>query len=213
MQKRIYAVAAAAAIGIVLWPRQSTSSRWSIIGRLLRNVRSGGSHLASNDPVLRALPHFELASDGFTDGGPMSSPYVGVHGRQPPLSWNGVPAGTVELALIVEDQDVPFFTPLVHAIAYGIDPERQRLEAAAIPPPTQRYAHDPGITVGRGSGGRAFLPPTPIPGHGPHHYVFELFALRERLTFNRPAAKKELVAALRDAAIGVATATGTHEVP
>ncbi len=211
--KRVYAVAAAAAVGIVLWPRPRKGSGSNRIGRLLRNVRSGGSRLASNDPILRALPHFELTSDGFADGGPMGAAYVGALGRQPPLRWRGVPTGTVELALIVEDRDAPLPVPLVHAVAYGIDPGRALLGAGSIPPPAQRNNHDPEITVGRGAGGRAFLPPTPIPGHGPHHYVFQLFAVRERLTFDRPAGKKQLIAALRNAAIAAATVVGTHEVP
>ena len=185
----------------------------SRIGRALRRVRSGDARMVSNDPALRDLPRFDLSSTGFVDGAQMSAPFVGPNGTQAPLTWSGEPAGTIELALIVEDIDVPLAVPLTHAIAYGIDPKRRTLPARSIPPPGHMSEADPAILVGRGSGGQAFLPPTPIPGHGAHRYVFQAFALSENLRFTRPPNRRQLVHALRRAAVARATLTGTHENP
>ena len=50
----------------------------------------------------------------------------------PPLAWSGVPENACALALIVEDVDVPFPRPFVHAVAYGIDPATTNLAAGAL---------------------------------------------------------------------------------
>jgi phosphatidylethanolamine-binding protein (PEBP) family uncharacterized protein len=179
----------------------------------MRRLRSGNSHSASNDPVLRHLPGFDLHSAAFADGAPMRPPYVDAGAQLPPLSWSDLPAGTVELALIVEDVDVPLTRPLVHAVAYGIDPAAGGLEAGAVPRPGRPDEGNPKIRLGRGAAGERFLPPTPITGHGPHRYVFQAFALCAPLRFDRPPTKAQLVRALRNVAIARASTTGTHENP
>ena len=211
--KRRIALAAATIVALTLWrrPRYARTVA-SALGRRVTRIRCGDARLASNDPIISALPRFDFSSDGFADGGQLQAPYVGISGMLPPLAWSGQPAGTVELALIVEDIDVPLPGPLVHAIAYGVDPARRTLPAGAIPPPGRRNSADPGLTLGRGAGGRAYLPPTPIPGHGAHRYVFQAFALRKHLAFDRPPNKARLVAELRDAAVARAIVIGVHEV-
>jgi phosphatidylethanolamine-binding protein (PEBP) family uncharacterized protein len=85
------------------------------------------------------------------------------------------------------------------------------LEAGAIARLGRPDADNPKIRLGRGAGGKGFLPPTPILGHGPHHYVFQAFALCAPLRFDRPPKKAQLVRALRNVAIARASTTGTHE--
>jgi phosphatidylethanolamine-binding protein (PEBP) family uncharacterized protein len=101
---------------------------------------------------------------------------------------------------------------LVHAVAHGIDPAAGTLPAGAVARPGHPEEWDASIQPGRGVGGAAYLAPTPIPGHGAHRYLFELFALRERLAFDRPPDKTQLLRALRRVAIGRAVLTGTHEI-
>jgi phosphatidylethanolamine-binding protein (PEBP) family uncharacterized protein len=210
--KRVLWIAALTAVAVLLArPRRMDSALAAAMGRALRGIRSGAARSASNDRFLRHLPRFELRSAAFADGAPMRPPYVDAAALQPPLSWGNVPAGTVELALIVEDIDVPLPEPLVHAVAYGIDPAAGCLEAGAIPRIGHPDEGDPNIRLGRGAGRERFLPPTPIPGHGPHRYVFQAFALCAPLQFERPPNKAQLVRALRNVAIARAETTGTHE--
>jgi hypothetical protein len=210
--KRVLSVAALAAVAVVLVrPKRTGSGIASALGRSLRGLRSGDARSCSNDPVLSRLPAFELHSAAFADGAPLRPPYVDAGALQPPLSWGELPSGTVELALIVEDVDVPLPRPLVHAVAYGIDPGAHCLEAGAIPRAGHPEEGAPAIRLGRGAAGRYFLAPAPIPGHGPHRYVFQAFALCAPLQFDRPPGKAHFVRALRNVAIARASTTGTHE--
>jgi phosphatidylethanolamine-binding protein (PEBP) family uncharacterized protein len=210
--KRVLSIAAlTAAVVVLVRPKRAGSGLAQALGRLLRPLRSGDAGSAANDPVLRRLPSFALHSAAFADGAPMRPPHVDAAALQPPLSWDNLPAGTREIALIVEDIDVPLPRPLVHALAYGIDPGAGSLEAGAIPRLGHPHEGDPAIRAGKGAGGRHFLPPTPIPGHGRHRYVFTVFALCAPLQFDRPPNSERFIRALRNVAIARASTTGTHE--
>ena len=94
----------------------------------------------------------------------------------PQLTWSSPPPETTELLLVIEDIDVPIGKPAVHCLAL-IDPSR--LDASSHLPLGALSANDPaaGVRVLRSSVGRSYHGPAPIKGHGPHHYVFQLFAL------------------------------------
>lgn len=75
--------------------------------------------------------------------------------------------------LIVEDADVPLPRPIVHALTAGIDPAVPALAEGALNLPG-----DPTLRHGVAAfGKRGYLGPKPLPGHGPHRYLFQLFAL------------------------------------
>ena len=93
-------------------------------------------------------------------------------GISPPLTWDGVPDLAAELLLIVEDADPPLPGPLVHAIVHRIPVDMPGLVEGAL------SGHHPEVESGRNSYLRTgWLPPDPPTGHGPHRYVFQLFAL------------------------------------
>jgi phosphatidylethanolamine-binding protein (PEBP) family uncharacterized protein len=81
-------------------------------------------------------------------------------------------AGTAQLLLVVEDIDVPLAKPAVHCVAL-IDPTSGHLGPGAL---AARHP-GPGVRVLRSTIGRGYHGPAPIKGHGPHRYVFQLFAL------------------------------------
>ena len=105
-----------------------------------------------------------LASPAFADGGPFptANSCDGAN-LSVPVTWEGVPPGTVELAITMLDPDAPG-EPFVHWVVTGIDP----------------------VVTGFGEGG---LPESAVavrPWTGPcppfgetHTYVFTLFALTE----------------------------------
>ncbi len=166
-----------------------------IIGRLLRPLRSGTAKLTGNDPRLTAPITLAVTSPEFAGGTTMPARYRGLEGINPPLRWSNVPANARELVLIVEDADVPLRAPLVHTILYAIPPSKGGIEAGDIPK-VHRGAPEriAGASLGRGSVGLGWLPVTPIPGHGPHRYVFQLFALDDSLPLqHKPLSKKQLL--------------------
>jgi phosphatidylethanolamine-binding protein (PEBP) family uncharacterized protein len=49
-----------------------------------------------------------IRSDSFDNGAPIPARFTADgENISPPLNWNGLPAGTRELALIVDDPDAP----------------------------------------------------------------------------------------------------------
>jgi Raf kinase inhibitor-like YbhB/YbcL family protein len=150
------------------------------IGRLLRPFRAGGRQLMWNDPRLRKIPDsIVLTSSAFADGAAMPLRYagagVGDNVSPPPLRWSGLPAGTVELVLVMQDPDAPLPRPVTHLIA-RIPPGRGHVEEGVLVP-----GKDPAIGFGRGTFGRiGYAGPRPPAGHGPHRYIFEIYAVTER---------------------------------
>lgn len=148
----------------------------TLLGRLLNNRRAGETHLAWNLPNLRGPELLTLTSRRFGHGAAMPletcAKTIGGDDLSPHLAWTPPPSGTVQLLLVVEDIDVPLAKPAVHCVAL-IDPAAEHLEPGALA--ARRPAT--GVRVLRSTIGRGYHGPAPIKGHGPHRYVFQLFAL------------------------------------
>jgi Raf kinase inhibitor-like YbhB/YbcL family protein len=169
----------------------------AVLGRLLRGVRAGEEKLLWNDPVVRCAPEtLLLSSPAFQDGGVMPDKYaaraIGGDGQSPPLSWANVPPDAIELVLVMEDPDAPLPTPSLHLLAVSISPRTGGSapgELNGSPPSQVRFGH---WLLGRA----AYRGPMPPPSHGPHRYVFQMFALEKALSagvsFNRKALLREI---------------------
>ena len=147
------------------------------LGKALGDVRAGMEKLA----IVRAgldqgLPSLALTSPAFADGARLPERFTADGaGVSPPLLWGAPPAGTVRLALLVEDADAPAPQPLVHAVIWNIPADAGGLEEGAIVGDGDGAADR---DVGRNSYFReGWLPPDPPTGHGSHRYAFQLFAL------------------------------------
>jgi Raf kinase inhibitor-like YbhB/YbcL family protein len=153
---------------------------------------------------------FALASAAFDHGGRMAVRFTADGaGLSPPLHWSGLPRGTASLALLVEDVDAPFPQPLVHLLLHGLSPDLSGLAEGSVP---QRMARSRLFSAGRNSfGHRGWLPPSPIPGHGPHRYVFQLFALSRPFAPVRILGRGALRMELRRSALGYGQTIGAYE--
>ncbi len=147
------------------------------IGRALRNRRAGHDTLLWARPDLEAPESFTLTSPAFDHATPIPERYRGRLLRanvSPALAWTTPPAKTAELVLVVQDPDAPRRTPATHALTIGIDPSLSGIPENGLTDPSPIR----GLRHGRGAlGRRGWAGPLPPRSHGPHSYVFQLFAL------------------------------------
>ncbi|WP_055587907.1 YbhB/YbcL family Raf kinase inhibitor-like protein [Peterkaempfera griseoplana] len=188
----------------------------TLLGRLLRNRRAGEGRTAWRLPQLQGPELLALTSGDFADGGPLPLKHcagvIGGDNLSPRLAWSAPPPGTAQLLLVVEDPDVPLNRPAVHCVAL-IDPASGHLDAGALD------ARQPaaGVRVLRATIGRGYHGPAPIRGHGPHRYVFQLFALAAPLDGSTGAAAvdrlrpRALLAGVAAPVLGRGRLTGTYE--
>jgi Raf kinase inhibitor-like YbhB/YbcL family protein len=183
----------------------------SFVGRLLRPIRAGETHLASNHPSARgAAECLRLSSDTFAADGSIPTRCAGRgvgDNHSPQLSWEGAPEDTQELVLIVEDSSAPLPRPFVHAVVTGIAANMDSLAEGALNAPDEAH-----ITMGRnGLRQRTYLGPRPIPGHGLHNYVIQLFALRRRLPEADGATKEQVLRLVDGLVVARGRITATYE--
>ena len=183
------------------------------IGRALRDRRAGHDKVVWLRDGLQAPESFVLTSPAFADGAPIPAQYRGrVFGQDlsPALEWTAPPVAAEELVLIVEDPDAPRAEPALHTIARGIDPTLGGLPEGGL----ARKGAAPGIAYGRGSlGSRGWHGPMPVPSHGPHAYVFQLFAVDRRLDLPASFGLEDVVRAMSGHVIARARLDGTYENP
>jgi Raf kinase inhibitor-like YbhB/YbcL family protein len=181
------------------------------VGHALRDQRAGLDQIAFHRLPLRAgQGALALASLAFVDHGPLPGLYTADGaGRSPPLHWTGVPSAATSLVLLVEDADSPTPHPLVHAIAIGLAPEDGALETGAL----DGHGDAPDDTrLGRNSYlQHGWLPPDPPPGHGPHRYAFQLFALAGDDALPGSPGRDTVLALLESRAIASGLLIGTYE--
>lgn len=182
------------------------------LGALLRNRRAGQHTLVWARPDLNAPESFTLTSPAFEHGTPIPERHRGrLRGPNisPALSWTTPPPDAAELVLIAQDPDAPTSKPATHALAVGIDPALGAIPENGLTHPSPVA----GIKHGKGAiGHRGYAGPLPIRSHGPHTYVFQLFALDERLELPDAFTLNETVSAMAGHVIARARLDGTYEI-
>ena len=128
-----------------------------------------------------------LASASFADGAHLGADHVlsadygfGCAGgnRSPHLRWAGAPQGTESFAVTCYDPDAPTGSGFWHWLVANIPPHVGELAAGAGDPASGLLPE--GALQTRTDFGRAgYGGPCPPEGHGPHRYVFTVFAVRE----------------------------------
>jgi Raf kinase inhibitor-like YbhB/YbcL family protein len=163
------------------------------------DVPLGGLPTSTTLPATTAAQVFSLQLP-WSPGGPIDVRFT-CHGddRSPALAWTAPPAGTVELALLVTDDDANGF---VHWAVAGIAPASgDNGEGAQIT----------GALEGRNDFGRpGWGGPCP-PAGAPHTYRFRLYALNQQSELPDDFTGADLQATADPTAIAVAESTGTYQ--
>ena len=182
------------------------------IGHALRGVRPGVITLASSRLSGNMGFSLTVSSPAFADRRPMPVRFTqDGDSLCPPLQWEGLPPQTQSCVLLVEDADVPSFRPLVHLIVHSIPPDVTELDEGEIPLRLVGRSNH-GYSCGRNSLGRpGWTAPTPPPGHGPHRYAFQVFALSARPSFPYPPGRSLLMRTIRPHIIAQGRTIGTYE--
>ena len=114
---------------------------------------------------------FTLTSNDITDGGVLSDAQVQAKGNTSPhLKWSGAPEGTKSYAVTCYDPDAPTGSGFWHWTVANIPADVTEIPAGG-PVPS-------GAVEGRTDfGSPGFGGAAPPPGHGPHRYIFTVFAV------------------------------------
>jgi Raf kinase inhibitor-like YbhB/YbcL family protein len=114
---------------------------------------------------------FTLTSTDVRDGGVLGDAQVQAKGNiSPHLAWSGAPEGTKSFAITVFDPDAPTGSGFWHWTVANIPAEISEIPTDGPLPA--------GAVEGRTDYGEpGFGGAAPPPGHGPHRYVFTVFAV------------------------------------
>jgi Raf kinase inhibitor-like YbhB/YbcL family protein len=160
-----------------------------------------GAVLDTTPTSIETTPAVDLSltSEAWADGGaiPVAHTCQGT-ATSPPLTIEGVPAGTAELLLVMRDLDDSGYLQWVVAAIPPADPS---FPAGSVPPGAQQLYNDGDVT--------SYRAPCPPAGTGRHTYELTVAALAAPAGLDPKVTSAQLTAAV-DGALATATLTGTY---
>jgi len=132
-------------------------------------------------------------SSAFKDGGTIPDEYT-CEGEDisPPLSWQGLPADTKSIALIMDDPDASG-RAFVHWVIYNIPGSTQKL-AKGIP--KREKLADGSLQGMTDFGGAGYGGPCPPQGK-PHRYILKIYAIDKLLDLPYRGSKEDVETAMK----------------
>src|SRR5271170_4271254 len=154
---------------------------------------------------------FTLSVAAYSDGGKIPTQYscADPNGSSPAVQWSDAPVGTVSFAVIFHDMEgapMKGSMDVTHWIFWTAD-----ATPAGVPDAVKPDTSPSGIVQGKNIRGvNGYQPPCPPPGATPHHYIFELYALDQKLDLPAGATRADLLKAMDGHVIGKATYVGLY---
>lgn len=195
-RKILLAVAVVVVLGLLAWlttrmdtPRDAETS----------------SDVTGDTPTTQT--HMKITSPVFLENGTIPQEYTcDDRNVSPPLVFEGIPEGTISLALIMEDPDVPTnLRPsgvFDHWVVFNIMPDVTGVDTNELLP---------GI-YGMNSAGKAAYT-GPCPPDREHRYIFTLYALDDMLLLSQGATKEEVLIAMEGHVLEEAKLIGRYNRP
>lgn len=118
----------------------------------------------------------------------------------PTVAWSGLPEGTEEIVLVVDDPDAPsgIFT---HWIVWGLGPDDS---------PLSQPLPEGAVQGVNNTGGVGYAGPCPPEGDEPHQYRFRVLALDTTLGLDQAASPGDLESAIDGHVIGEGQLTANY---
>jgi Raf kinase inhibitor-like YbhB/YbcL family protein len=130
---------------------------------------------------------FSVASDSFKEGGALAMDHIlsadygfgcGGGNKSPHLRWSGAPEGTKSFAVSCFDPDAPTGSGFWHWVVVNIPAGTTELKLDAGNPKAGLMPAG-ALQTRTDFGAAGYGGPCPPQGHGPHRYVFTVFAVKE----------------------------------
>ena len=133
-------------------------------------------------------------------------------GIAPDISWRNLPAGTKQLALILDDPVVDFLQPFVHWIAYNIPVTASGLPEALSPNAIVTHPGLEGMINGaNGLRRTGYFGPRPPDDGKVHTYNFRIYALDHEMNLADGLNKNSLLNAMRGHILATGLLTGNFQ--
>jgi Raf kinase inhibitor-like YbhB/YbcL family protein len=172
-------------------------------GHVISGIHAGAQKLAAHKVAKDIAPSIEVRSVAFDADSalPISCTADGV-GAPPPLAFHGVPEAASSLVVLCEDPDAPFFEPYVHWLIYGMPGVAEDIDAESQA--SYRSGQNSKLELG-------YTPAAPPPGHGVHHYHFQVFALDRALDLEPGTGRGDVLDAMTGHVLAWGELVGTYE--
>lgn len=173
-------------------------------------------HSGESITIMKVTPILEtgivVSSAAQQPDGRLADPHSAYHDNlSPPLRWTSAP-DVKAWAIVVEDPDAPRELPFVHWMIWNIEGGVTTLPQGL--PNSPRLLTPQGAIQGRNdNGSHGWFGPRPPPGHGLHHYYFQVFALDDVLEMDEATPLNELLNALKGHTIAKGEMVATYEAP
>jgi Raf kinase inhibitor-like YbhB/YbcL family protein len=168
---------------------------------------AGVARVSAQQPAAPPPPSkFKLSSPAYTEFSMIPTQYTCAdpNGASPALQWMNPPNNTASFAVILHDTDAApakGTMDVTHWIFWNIPATSSQVMAGI-----KVDATPDGIQQGKNVRGvNGFQPPCPPPGGAPHHYIFELYALDQKLDIVAGATRADLLKAMDGHVLGKAT--------
>jgi Raf kinase inhibitor-like YbhB/YbcL family protein len=144
-------------------------------------------------------PMINIKVADFADGGRIPNKYTCAAGQgspSPAMTWSGAPATTQSYALIMHDPDPVLggsaTNDVLHWGIFDIPGDAKGLPEGV----KNGDQADGSKNIGNITGMPGYLGPCAPPGHGDHHYTFELYALNAKLGLPATTSRADLLNAM-----------------
>lgn len=170
--------------------------------------------MAMMSSVAVAVESIEVTSTAFTNHANVPLKYTAYGDNvSPQIKWGELPAGTEQLALIMDDPIAPTPEPFVHWVVYNIPATASELPEGMS---SDERVSEPASLAGAINGINGlnrvghFGPRPPVDGEL-HAYHYKVYALDSALDLEPGLDKPALLAAIEDHIIGVGMIMGHYE--